>query len=90
MAILLSLIYLYPILVINSKDSLWAAREHSYQLLNCTGYSTGGKQAGRPSKKAHTQIIKIYFIVLLTAIILWDISYRYMKPTERGITHDRH
>ena len=46
MATLLSLIYLYPILVINSKDCWWAAREHSYQLLNGTGYSRGGKQAG--------------------------------------------
>ena len=35
-------------------------------------------------------IIKIYFIVLLTAIILWDILQTNMKPTERGITHDRH
>jgi len=90
MASLFSLTYLYPILTINRKDSLWAPREHSYQLLNCIGYSTGGKQAGEPPKKEHTQIIKIYFILLLTAIILWDISYRYMKPTERGITHDRH
>ena len=32
--------------IINSKDCWWAAREHSYQLLNCSGYFTGGKQAG--------------------------------------------
>ena len=35
MASLLTLIYLKPILLINTKDSLCAALEHSYQLLNC-------------------------------------------------------
>ena len=90
MAILLSLIYLYPILVINNKDSLCAVREHSYQLLNCTGYSMGCKQAGGPPKNEHTQIVKIYFIVLLTPIVNYGIYHIYMKPIERGITHDRH
>jgi len=63
MAILLSLIYLYPILVINNKDSLCAVREHSYQLLNCTGYVSGGKQAGWPPKKEHTHIVKVNLII---------------------------
>ena len=63
MAILLSLIYLYPILVINNKDSLCAVREHSYQLLNCIGYVSGGKQAGGPPKKEHTHITNVNFVI---------------------------
>jgi len=50
----------------------------------------GCKQAGGPPKNEHTQIIKIYFIVLLTPIVNYGIYHIYMKPTERGITHDRH
>jgi len=63
MAILLSLIYLYPILVINNKDSLCAVREHSYQLLNCSGYFIGGRQAPEPPKKEHTHIIKVNLVI---------------------------
>jgi hypothetical protein len=50
----------------------------------------GGVHMSFP-KNEHTQIIKIYFMGLLTAIILWDISQRYMQTNyERGITDDGH
>ena len=58
MASLLSLIYLKPILLINTKDSLCAALEHSYQLLNCFGNSIGGKH-GANAILSRSQTINI-------------------------------
>ena len=80
----------YPIVCRRLVDSLWAVIEHSYQESNNFGDSTGGKHPLLLTNE-HTHIIKIYFIGLLTAIILWDISQRYMQTIyERGITHDGH
>ena len=62
MAIFLSLTALYPSLDKICKDSLWAAREHSYQLLYKNGDSTGGVHTC-PPKKEHTHIIKVNLII---------------------------
>ena len=71
-------------------DSLCAAIEHSYQETYNFGDSIGGRHPLLLTNE-HTQSIKIYFIGLLTTIILWDISQRYMQTNyERGITHDGH
>ena len=63
MASLLSLTYLKPILLINTKDSLCAALEHSYQLLNCVGNSIGGKHGAGLPKKEHTHIINVNLVI---------------------------
>jgi len=57
-----SLTVLYPSLDIIFKDSLCAAREHSYQLSYITGDCTGGRHMFSP-KKEHTHIIKVNFII---------------------------
>jgi len=63
MAILLSLTYLYPIFESIFTDSVCAVREHSYQLLNCTGNSIGGRHAAGLPANEHTHTIKTNFII---------------------------
>jgi len=62
MAILLSLTALYPNLDKIFKDSLCAAREHSYQLSYKIGALTGGRQAFW-AKKEHTHSVKVNLII---------------------------
>jgi hypothetical protein len=62
MAIFPLLIALYPILDKICKDSLCAAREHSYQLSYKTGASIGGRHIFCP-KKEHTHIVNVNFII---------------------------
>jgi len=61
-AIFPSLTALYPILDKICKDSLCAAREHSYQLLYRVGLLIGAIHIFCP-KKEHTHIINVNFII---------------------------
>ncbi len=61
-AILSLLTTMYPNLDIIVKDSLWAAREHSYQLLYKIGDCIGGRHCC-PCKKEHTHIVKVNLII---------------------------
>ena len=60
---LLSLTSLYPILDINCKDSLCAARVHSYHVSYRAGTRTGGIHTLGILKKEHTHIVKVNFII---------------------------
>jgi len=62
MAIFLSLTALYPSLDKICKDSLCAAREHSYQLSYKNGASIGAMHWFAP-KKEHTHIINVNLII---------------------------
>jgi len=63
MPISLSLTYLYPIFESIFTDSVWAVREHSYQLSNTLGYSIGGRHVVGVPTNEHTHSIKVNLII---------------------------